>query len=144
VTPEERKQVVTEFLTGVINEKRFDDLPRILHPELRWHGGGIGSADNLEEFTQLLAPFFSAFPDLVGEMHHLLCDGDLVTAHYTWTATHQGDLLGIPASGTRVSVSGISIFRVDDGRIVEEWWHEDLLGLLQQLGAIPAPQPMLR
>ncbi len=58
---------------------------------------------------------------------------------WSWRGTHTGDLMGIPATGKRVSTTGIAIFRVEGGRIVENRTEFDALGLLQQLGAVPGP-----
>jgi predicted ester cyclase len=59
-------------------------------------------------------------------------------ARYTWRGTHQGEFQGLSPTGRNVTVRGVGIFRIAGGKIVEEWWQEDLLGLLRQLEAIPA------
>ena len=68
-----------------------------------------------------------------------IAEGDLVVTRWSSQATHTGDLMGIPATGKRVSITGISINRVRDGKIVESWGEADMMGMLQQLGVIPAP-----
>jgi predicted SnoaL-like aldol condensation-catalyzing enzyme len=70
-----------------------------------------------------------------------LAEGDLVCHHWTFTGTHIGDLGGIAPTGRQVTVSGIDLFRCKDGRIVETWQQFDQLGMLRQLGAIPAAVP---
>ncbi len=67
----------------------------------------------------------------------LFAEGNRVAARITNTATHKGTLMGIPATEKKVTFSGIDIFRVADGKIVEEWSYGDSLGLMQQIGAIP-------
>ena len=81
----------------------------------------------------------SAFPDLVRTVEDIVAEGDKVVARWTAAGTHTGEFQGIPPSGNYARSSGITIFRIADGRIVEEWSESDLLGLLQQIGAIPAP-----
>jgi steroid delta-isomerase-like uncharacterized protein len=85
----------------------------------------------------------TAFPDLDRKVEDLLAEGDRVAARWTATGTHRGVFNGIPPTGKVATSSGITIFRIADGRIVEEWGESDTLGLLMQLGAIPSPgQPV--
>ena len=81
--------------------------------------------------------YLSAFPDGRITIDDQLAEGDLVATRWTGRGTHQGELMGIPASGKQVTVSGITISRLEDGKIVEEWSNWDTLGMLQQLGAVP-------
>jgi steroid delta-isomerase-like uncharacterized protein len=74
-------------------------------------------------------------------VHDLVGEGDDVSVRFTVTGTHEGDLMGTPASGSSVTVEGISIYRFRAGKIAERWTSADALGLLQQIGAIPAPTP---
>jgi steroid delta-isomerase-like uncharacterized protein len=69
----------------------------------------------------------------------VVAQDDQVAVRYTLEGTHQGLFAGVPATGKRVKLSGIAIFRLADGRIAEGWGCADFLGFLQQLGALPAP-----
>jgi len=81
----------------------------------------------------------AAMPDYNVSIDDLIAEGDRVAARFTMRGTHTGaDFLGLPASGRKINVTGISIFRIADGKIAEHWANEDALGLLQQLGAMPA------
>ena len=82
----------------------------------------------------------TAFPDLDRRIEDIVAEADRVVVRWSATGTHLGDMNGIPPTGKVATSSGITIFRVEDGRIVEEWAESDMLGLLQQLGAIPAPR----
>jgi predicted ester cyclase len=66
-------------------------------------------------------------------------EGDKVAKVWTVTSIHKGDLLGIQATGKRIVVKGIEVFRIADGKIVEVWASMDNLGMLRQLGLIPTP-----
>jgi predicted ester cyclase len=66
-------------------------------------------------------------------------EGDKVVVRVTARGTHQGQLMGIVPTGKHVAVTGIGIYRIADGKVAEAWVNRDLLGLLQQLGAFPAP-----
>lgn len=83
--------------------------------------------------------FHRAFPDARFTLEQLLFEDDLAALRHRLDMTHRGDFLGVAASGRRVSMTGISILRLADGRCVERWTESDTLGLLRQLGATPAP-----
>jgi predicted ester cyclase len=88
---------------------------------------------------QVGAMFRAAFPDWRSEMGILAGEGDLVVEQFTASGTQQGEIFGTPASGRAVSLPGINIWRVRDGRIVERWGRLDELGLLRQLGLAHLP-----
>ena len=69
----------------------------------------------------------------------LFAEGDKVLLCYTFHGTHQGQWRGIPPTGKPVTFTGMLVYRFDDGKIAEGWENADILGLLQQLGAVPAP-----
>lgn len=79
----------------------------------------------------------TAFPDLDRRLEDLVAEGDKVVARWTARGTHLGDFNGIPPSGKVATSSGITIFRITNGKIVEEWAESDMLGLLTQVGALP-------
>jgi steroid delta-isomerase-like uncharacterized protein len=86
-----------------------------------------------------LAVFRSAFPDLRVTTEDIIAEGDKVVLRWTARGTHRGELPGLPATGQEATLKGIDILRLAEGRIVERWAEYDNLGLLQQLGAVPAP-----
>ena len=84
------------------------------------------------------AMLFAAFPDIQYTLEDLLAEGDRVVARFTARGTQRGVFQGIPATGRAAAVSGIAIYRLAGGKIVEQWLEYDQLGLLQQLGVLPA------
>ena len=80
-----------------------------------------------------------AFPDARYTIEEMIADQDKVVIRWSGTGTHLGELMGIPPTGRRVTVTGISIGRYEGGKLVEEWLNFDALGLFQQLGVIPTP-----
>jgi steroid delta-isomerase-like uncharacterized protein len=84
-----------------------------------------------------ITTYLSAFPDGRITIDEQLAEGDLVASRWTGRGTHQGELMGIPATGKQVTVAGITLSRVKDGKVVEEWTNWDTLGMLQQLGVVP-------
>jgi steroid delta-isomerase-like uncharacterized protein len=81
----------------------------------------------------------TAFPDLDRQLLDMVAEDDKVVARWTAEGHHLGDFNGLPPTGNYAKSSGITIFRIAGGRIVEEWSESDMLGLLQQVGAIPGP-----
>ena len=97
----------------------------------------MSSVEDLKQFFVMLR---SGFPDFQATMEDLLAEGDKVALRFTFRGTHQGEFLGIAPTGKQVTMVGIDIFRIADGRIVELWGQEeDVLGMMQQIGAIPSP-----
>ena len=92
-----------------------------------------------EGFKQYYATYRTAFPDTHLAIEDMIAEGDKVVTRWTGTGTHQGTLMGIPPSGKRVTITGISIVRIANGKSVEDWANFDTLGMLQQIGAIPTP-----
>jgi predicted ester cyclase len=88
---------------------------------------------------QFFASFRSAFPDARMDPEHLLADGDFVVGHLRVTGTHQGEFLGVPATGRQVDFPAIDIVRFRDGKGVEHWGVTDVMTMMEQLGAIPGP-----
>jgi predicted ester cyclase len=81
--------------------------------------------------------FRGAFPDIAHTIEDQVAEGDKVVTRLRAHATHKGELMGIPPTGEEVTIEGISIWRIANGKIKECWVNYDALGLLQQLGAIP-------
>ena len=121
-------------------------LVRREQEELWNHTGNLDAAAELfaaeqaEAARQEAADFRRGFPDVVSTIKDLIAEGDKVVARWTSHATHQGEYMGIPPTGKEVEFTGISLYRVEGGKIAESWDVEDGLGLMRQLGAIPEPE----
>jgi predicted ester cyclase len=85
------------------------------------------------------AMFRAAFPDWHSDLGLLIGEGDLVVEQFTASGKQRGEIMGVPATGRTVTLPGIQIFRVRNGRIVERWGRLDDLGLLSQLGLVNQP-----
>lgn len=90
---------------------------------------------------QFAGGYRAAFPDLLFTADDVVAAGDRVVVRWTATGTNTGSLMGMPPTGKRGSSTGIWIHRLEDGKLVEQWGVSDVLGLLQQLGALPTPSP---
>jgi predicted ester cyclase len=91
-------------------------------------------------FKQVIGMFHTAFPDLHITIEDEFGAGDKVGTRGSMTGTHQGEFMGIPATNKSVKVSYIDLWRVENGKFVENWVQLDMLGLMQQLGVVPAPE----
>ncbi|HEY4397602.1 MAG TPA: ester cyclase [Acidimicrobiia bacterium] len=92
-----------------------------------------------EGVKQLFAALRAAFPDLHAVIHDQSADGDRVWTRKTFHGTNDGEFMGAPPTGKKVSFDVIDVVRVRDGRFVDHWNVVDALGLMQQLGAVPSP-----
>lgn len=81
-----------------------------------------------------------AFPDFEATIEDVIAEGDKVVLRMTWRGTQEGEFMGIPPSGKRFSIAVFDIFRMEGGKIVEHWGQTDMMGMMQQLGAMPAPE----
>jgi steroid delta-isomerase-like uncharacterized protein len=86
---------------------------------------------------QFFTAFTSAFPDFRHDIVDLVAEGDKVAVRFNVTGTHKGDLQGIPPTGKKVSFGAMDFITLMDGKIVEDWLSVDMMGLMQQIGAIP-------
>jgi len=93
-----------------------------------------------EGLKQYVTAFRTAFPDLHITFEDQVAEGDKVATRITLRGTHKGELAGIPATGKQVTITSISIDRLEAGKFVETFVSSDTLGLLQQLGVIPPPE----
>lgn len=117
------------------------DLEAYLHlyaEDAVMHGFGIEPGlDNIRHFYQ---GYLSAFPDTHVAIEEMVAEGDDVACRYTFTGTHQGPFMGIPPTGRAVTVEGITVLRFAGEQCAERWTQMDAMGLMQQLGVIPAPE----
>jgi steroid delta-isomerase-like uncharacterized protein len=107
-------------------------------PDVVDHMRGPGQAPGREGIKQAAALQHRALP-AEGTIHGMIAEGDTVARWETFRGTHEGELLGLPATHKPFTMTAIDVLRIVDGKIVEVWHQEDLLGLMQQLGAVPPP-----
>jgi steroid delta-isomerase-like uncharacterized protein len=93
---------------------------------------------NSAEYKRFLANFYHAFPDAQISVEDQMSDENKVMARWTIRGQHQGEFQGVPPTGRSIKLTGMAIWRIVNGRAVEEWVEWDAFGLMQQIGAIPA------
>ena len=132
---EENKALVRRYYQEVLAGRNRDLLARLLDSSFVSHVPG-GPAAGAGAYTAAVDATHAAFPDLVVTVHDQVAEEDKVVTRWSATGTHAGDFAGVPATGRRVTVTGIHIHRVRRGRLIEHWEELDLLGLLRQLGVL--------
>lgn len=111
----------------------------IIHPDFFDHTNPPGMQHGLDGHLAIVRLFRDAFPDQWWQIEDLFGENDRIVARTTMTGTHLGDFFGIAATGASVTVPGVHILRLSDGRVAEHWGSNDDLGLMRQLGVIPDP-----
>ena len=132
------KAIVRRYFEQVFTEQRHDLVEEFLADNIELHGSGL--APGLEVVKQWFTMFVEAFPDQQMTIDDAVAEGDRVVVRTTFSGSHHGEIQGIPATGKTVSMPGITIFRLANGKIAEGWLVNDNLSMMQQLGVIPAPQ----
>jgi steroid delta-isomerase-like uncharacterized protein len=132
------KQVVRRFVDEYQTDASEQALAELLHPQVVDHSRPPGIAEGAEGVRQQFEGFRAAFPDFRATILDQIAEGDKVVTRKVFHGTHEGELMGIPATGRAVEIHLIDIVRIEDGRIVEHWNVVDLLGLMRQLGAAAA------
>jgi steroid delta-isomerase-like uncharacterized protein len=137
---QEHKSLIERFNDAVWNQGNLDVIDEVIGPEFIWHSAPPGIPPTRDGLRMMIAGFRAAFSDAVSKVDEQIAEGDSVAWRWTFQGTHTGELMGIPGTGSRVTFAGVSIDRFGGGRSVERRDYADMLGLMQQLGAVPAPQ----
>jgi steroid delta-isomerase-like uncharacterized protein len=136
---EENKTIARRALE-VFNTGNLDDLDDVISADAVDHDpqNPFAGQHGPDGAKQMAATYRAAFPDLHVTIEDQVAEGDRVVTRWTAVGTHDGDLPGLPATGRSSTVTGIGIDRIEGGKIVEAWGNWDTMGMMQQLGALPA------
>ncbi len=139
---EENKALIRRFVDKAQSSGKDAALATIdemLSPDFAERSGVFPSFPTTRDgMKQLFAMLHDAFPDLRATIHDQIAEDDKVVTRKTFHGTHQGELMGIPPTGKEVAFDVIDILRIADGKLIDHWAVVDQLGLMQQIGAIPA------
>jgi steroid delta-isomerase-like uncharacterized protein len=140
MSAEANKALVSRIATDIWNRGDLDITSEVMAANAHYHGphmpDGVGDREN---WRQAIAMYRSAFPDSHVTFDELISTGDTVVGRWSATATHTGQLPGVAATGKRIAIGGITIYRLAGGKIVEAWEQLDMLGMWQQLGVVSLP-----
>ena len=135
----ETKAIARRFLEEAFNGGKLDVVDELVAPEFVNHDAALPEPTiGIEATKASITGYRDAFPDLRLTIEQQVAEGEFVTTRWSARGTHQGDLMGMAATGKQATVTGITLDRIVDGRFVESWTNWDTLGLMQQLGVIPA------
>ncbi len=134
---ERNKELVHRMNEEVWNKGNFEILDELFSPNFIQYFLPLGSeTKGLDELRVSVGSHRKAFPDWAEQIKRIAAEGDLVAIHFTSTGTNEGSFLGNPPTGIQIQINEMSIYRIVDGRIVEQWLIPDLLSLSQQLGLV--------
>ncbi len=140
MSPEQHKALVGQYYQA-LSTGDIMLMDRLLAPNYVHHNPVPGTRPDRDGTKQTVAAFHLAFPDAEFTLEHVITEGDIAVGHWTLRGTHQAEWRGVPATHEQVTITGVHLFRIAAGQIVEEWRNSDALGLLQQLHAIPLWRP---
>ncbi len=132
----ENKAIVRRLIEEGFNRGNLEVYEELVAPDFVNHSAPPGVPPTREGWKQIAAMFRTAFPDLHLHIEDEIAEGDLVTTRFTGHGTHQGELMGIPATGKEVTFSGINIARIAGGKIMERREEFDMMGMMVQLGVV--------
>ncbi len=137
---EENKALVRRYYE-ILQEEDFDVLDEVLLSDYTVHGmpgteEEVTGRDGIETYLREL---YEVFPDMTTTVEELVAEDDIVAYRANFTGTHEGEFMGISATGEKVNVDAEGFFRIEDGKIAEAWPQMDTLGMMQQLGVVEPP-----
>ena len=137
----EGNRELTRRFYELVNAGEVDALMELMADDFVDHEEFPGLPSDKHGVRQFFTMMREAFSDFRIEPHDVVVEGDRVAVRMSMTGTHDGDFMGIPASGRKIDVPGFDLVRIRDGKAVEHWGVTDNLAMMQQLGAIPAEAP---
>ena len=139
---EDNKALSRRFFEEMMSGGNVDWLDEVTSPDYVDHDPVFpDDIHGIEGIKETMSGYLDAFPDLKMTVADQIAEGDKVFTRWIAEGTHRGQLMGVPPSGNRVHVEGMTVDRFENGKFVESWDNWDALGLMQQMGAIPASQP---
>jgi steroid delta-isomerase-like uncharacterized protein len=136
----ENKAIIRRMTEEFYNQRNIDSVGQFFADNYVHHDLASPQVHNRDGLRAALRAFLAGCPDLHITIDGLWAEGDMVTKRWTYHATHTGDLSGLPPTGKRITMSGLELFRLEGGKIVECWLAYDNLSLMQQLGVIPVAE----
>ena len=133
------KAIVSRLYGEVWNARRIELVDEIISPSHALHGPiGEGSSIGPEAYKSQVKRFLKGFPDLRFAIEDVVAEDEKLVVSWTITGTHEGEFMGIPATHKKVSVDGITIMHIVNGKIMDSYANWDALGMMQQFGVVPA------
>jgi steroid delta-isomerase-like uncharacterized protein len=138
VSTEDNKALVRRFYDD-LNTLKLEAFDQYCAPDFVDHGLPPGVPRTLEGAKMFVGMLYKAFPDIHLTVEEMIAERDKVVSYVWLSGTHQGEFQGMPPTGKHVKIELIDMHRITGGKVVDRWGVFDALGMMQQLGAIPAP-----
>lgn len=132
----ENKDVISAFIQDVLNEGRLERAEDLVLADFVELDPLPGQTQGREGLKEVIAQLRAAFPDIHWVVDEMFAEGAKVCTRFTWSGTHRGVFLGIPATDNRVTVKGVVIDRLESGKMADSRILMDTFGMMQQLGAL--------
>ena len=132
-------RVIEAFLQDVLDGHHGDHAANYLTKDAQFHAGTVGNFTGRATVAGVLAGVVAAVPDLHANVQDIFGHGDEVVVRLVVTGTQEGPLLGIPATGRHLQWDAIDLYRLEGGKISQEWASEDLTAILNDTGTYKAP-----
>jgi predicted ester cyclase len=129
--------LVAAFIDELFTAGDLTAIDRYLDPAMVNHDPPMDGPPGLDGWRHAATTMRTACADWHSDRLHMVAEGDLVAEHFVASGTHTGPLFGVAPTGATLTLAGINLFRVRDGRVVERWGTLDQLGMLRQLGLVP-------
>jgi steroid delta-isomerase-like uncharacterized protein len=136
----EQNKALARYVRQEFDRGNWAVIDEAYAPDVVMHFAGNPTPLDLEGMRQLFDAFYTAFPDTTHTFEDQIAEGDKVVTRATLRGTHRGVFQGVPPTGRKIAVEATLIDRISDGKFVEHWSSMDSLGLMQQLGVIPASE----
>ena len=137
MSTETNKALARRWIEEVWNKGELSLIEELIAPSYVLHDPTRPGLKGREGIRESITGFRAAFPDLHFTLEDQLAEGDQVVIRYTVRGTHRGPVMGIPATGTHGTLTGIDIYRISHGKIEEAWSNWDTLGMLRQMDILP-------
>jgi steroid delta-isomerase-like uncharacterized protein len=140
----DNKALALRYHADIFQARRLEVADEIIDPDFTLHSPGMASemSRGPEGVKRLAQAIVAGVPDLQITQEGVIAEDEMVAVRWTMSGTHRGDLFDVPPSDRAFTITGLSVFRVHDARIVELWQAWDRFGLLQQIGAVLSPAPL--
>jgi steroid delta-isomerase-like uncharacterized protein len=133
---EENKVLIDRYINEILNQRKLDVVDEVFADGILWSGTHLPEIRNRDELKEMTGVIFNAFPDIHYTVDEAIFEGDRAAIRWSATGTHQGEWLGVAATGNKIETTGIATYRFAGGRITEHWVNWDAYGQLQQLGVV--------
>lgn len=135
MSAEENKELIAYMIDQLVNQGNINVVDEVASPDFVEHEELPPGVPNGPDAPKIMFQMMhGAFPDMHAEIEQLVAEGDMVVAYMTWSGTHEGEFMGIPATGNSMSIKVMDMFQVVDGQVIGHWGVMDMMGMMQQLG----------